>query len=102
MTLEQLTARADLENVARAYLAEHDPTPVTKDWLISIGFHEGDHFIFGINNGDYENAINGHFWSNPPVHFVLRAGDMDVTEYATRGQVRSLCRVLGIVINERN
>jgi len=95
---------ADLETLGQAYLAEHpadEDEPVTAEWLRSIGFERM-----------HESSFD---WHHPLIAFVRvracevypklfhgcsAAGWHLVALSATRGQVRLLCRALGVELKE--
>lgn len=85
------------------FLSAHDPTPITPDWLLSVGFEPTpsdmgpeyhDHFQIGrLNIWQYHvrGAGDGDWLVN----------DADWIELKSRGQLRSFCRVLGMTLKER-
>lgn len=85
--------------LARAYLAEHDPAPIDETWLRSVGF---------------EDRMGGDLWLGDIVHWRRHSGEVVVQPVQlpvwrgvvrghpkTRGQLRTLCRALGIPLKEQ-
>jgi hypothetical protein len=98
----------DAHTLARAYLAEHDPTPITEDWLRSVGFES-----------DAEKWPGFPTWTSPPskkvgpithIHHnpmegcdgwcVGHRADGSIPPMETRGDVRLLARALGIQLSD--
>jgi hypothetical protein len=87
-------AMLDGRNVARAYLAEHDDTPIDEAWLRSAGLKHSD-------GGWYVTIASGPnrlYWVGGLVS-ISRDGHKHVslcTGINTRGQLLRLCQALGI------
>lgn len=84
-------------DVTQAYLAEHsadDDEPLTDEWLVSAGFTDDEN----------ENLSLG------PMELFLFSGGYELLidhssgeyRFRTRGDVRRLCRALGIILEEHN
>ena len=84
--------------LARAYLAEHQPdddAPVTDKWLYSVGFSDDRtgtptlgplHIQYAVLTDDNDREY--------PAYACIRS--LPITVPKTRGDVRRLCRALGI------
>jgi len=86
--------------LAEAYISEHDPTPLDEDWMLSVGFAR--YSPIGISilaEGFARIAVidlggDGEHWSVQGFSLLRRAYPK------TRGEVRQLCKVLGIPLSE--
>ena len=81
--------------LAESYLAEHpadDAEPVTEEWLLSVGFkrHPFEGMLHVIDG--WMSMSIGQHEKNAFVNTPLRG--------KTRGDVRTLCRSLGIELKE--
>lgn len=82
--------------LAREWKAEHDSTPVDAVWLRPLCERVSDLGNYWyINEERYVSLVQWSGW------FHLRYGSESISEQATRGQVRTLCRLLGIPLKER-
>lgn len=93
-------ADAARESLARdlivdAWLTERDETPVDAVWLRPLCERVSDLDFFWYI--DEECGVSIVRWSGG---FHLRYGSETISEQATRGQVRTLCRLLGIPLKE--
>lgn len=86
--------------VVNAWLAEHpsdDDEPVTEEWLREIGFTYDDEwgatYIYGYKTFPlwYEDLCGEWGW-----------GEAELPSPKTRGDVRRLCRALGIELKEHH
>lgn len=92
---------SDLRKLADAYLAEHDPTPITQDWLLEIGFRE---YFCNENTRGLSFVVNYHslvavMWplNGGEFHWSVNLFSMLKTGYPkTRGDVRRLLSALGV------
>lgn len=109
---------ADIIAAAELALAEHpadDGEPITKEWLKSLGFSDSGYSFIITGEKDYGEdvarfrlACNGDDWTdgNCSWEFHLRSieleeqGGMLPCEPKTRGDLRRLCRALGIELKE--
>lgn len=77
--------------LAKAYLTEHlldDDEPVTEEWLETIGFDHG--------------YLDADYWVIECRKLALRLNSYPVKENPTRGDVRRLCKALGIELKEKS
>lgn len=92
---------SDEAKLADEYLQLTDPAPITEEWIDSLGRKEGLLWIIYENE---ETRAEMSAWRNRG-EFLF---DWDLGEecvfynmaLTTRGQLRSLCRVLNITLNE--
>lgn len=109
---------ADIIAAAELALAEHpadDGEPITKEWLKSLGFSDSGYSFIITGEKDYGEdvarfrlACNGDDWTdgNCSWEFHLRSieleeqGGMLPCEPKTRGDLRRLCRALGVTLKE--
>ncbi len=112
-------------DVTQAYLAEHkadDDTPVTWEWLKAVSHDwiakEIDGSFFGwasfflVNDKDHQVRLDivwdgSEYGVTDLVSLEKHNGDSQAVELVnswvkTRGDVRRLCRALGIIMEERN
>ena len=96
---------ADVRKVAAAYLAEHpadDAEPVTEDWLLSIGFTRNkiDQVILILESKDLGRAMT--YITISPCELCIESDDGGSIWLGerTRGDVRTLCRALGVEMKE--
>ena len=82
-------------------LAEHpadDDEPVTEEWLRSVGFCDTE-YMSSLENGPLEYVLEEEVYF--PENWILNGGDPpESMSIKTRGDVRRLCRALGIQLNE--
>ena len=97
----------DRDIVTQAYLAEHpadDDEPVTEEWLLSIGFEltreglpfhrEIDGYLKPSPGNLLQPGESAYDWKlEPPANNLLAV-------LFTRGDVRRICRALGIELKE--
>ncbi len=77
-------------------LDEYDPTPITHEWLVSLGFnlnHFGEYHLgklrfvaFDYGDGDFRLGFDD---------------STEAKEFTTRGQVRTLARAFGETLREK-
>jgi hypothetical protein len=103
MTDAERTEAADkIIRYAAAYLAERDETAIDRNWLLSVGFVEND---FGVLHWYPFGPIKQHLswapWKTEP-WFGEVAFNMSrwLKPLTTRGDLRTLCRALGIELKE--
>jgi hypothetical protein len=91
------------EKCLAAYLAEHpadDNEPVTRDWLIALGFHS----VFRTLRLDVNGRTRIEMWCDDNGKAgCICVNDCKISnDKATRGDVRRLCRALGISLKEQS
>ena len=84
----------DERELAYAYLAELDETPVDDAWLRSHCCREGDppHYFHLIDDEERWVFVYARKWEGG---HCLNIGSATVSRHATKGQVLTLLRVLG-------
>lgn len=91
----------DALELANAYLAEHpadEDEPVTEEWLRAIGFNDDKEFpgyVILLTECGYIECIG----FDGGVEWMLFGNELNPGPQ-TRGQVRLLCRALGIELKE--
>lgn len=92
--------------LADAYLALTDETPATVDWLGGLGWERSNmtnnSAIYWFDTEDAKNSLFLQFFNG---NLSLNCNGSsctghEISDNATRGQVRMLCRALGITMNE--
>ena len=91
----------DYKALATHYLAEHpadDAEPVTEDWLLSVGFTRNkiDQVILILESKDLGRAMT--YITISPCELCIESDDGGSIWLGerTRGDVRTLCRALGV------
>ena len=95
------------ENLARAYLAEHDTAPIADcyetdpanwrdEWLLSVGFKPHDEQDFLWINAGVDAMFDLQAVAVGPWLLADEECDIWIPRPKTRGDVRRLCAALGI------
>lgn len=94
--------------VARTYIAalplieraeqDNDQTPVTEGWLRGIGFYSDGLHLYLLGFGPDRNGTIQFYDKQPTIGWSLNG--TRIFSRKTRGDVRTLCRVLGIKLKE--
>ena len=86
--------------MAKNYLAEHpadDDELVTDEWLRSVGFKEEENELRSLSIG-HDSIVCWDAYDDALPTFWVRAWELQHIQ--TRGQVRNLCKALGINLKE--
>lgn len=79
-----------------AYLAEYDDTPIDETWLKTIGFVEGtDGTLDHLTIGDPSEVLPHTLTTYPEINSWVY-GCCSIIAPSNRGQLRRLCKSLGI------
>lgn len=96
-------------DVCRAYLFEHqadDGEEIKREWLISVGGHKEDHPVKVTFNRQNDLTCRIGFWNVDDGWKVMAIHHKDAATciargLKTRGDVRLLCKALGIELKEK-
>jgi hypothetical protein len=101
----------DLANVANTYLAEHDPTPLDAEWLVSVGGfieYPGDDLReiveFTADGWEMLRVVFPKLPGMSPCVVARRTNKLtklDGLDVPTRGAFRTAMRMLGIKLAEQ-